>query len=155
MAQVAAHALKVVGQRERPQSEEVHGIHQHFLVMDHLHHPEDALLLHSKDRLAEKVAILVQILPRRGYLLKLEGQKVRRDLISHLSKFMHGRRVHEEPVRLVHPLVFQQHTAMHWLVERLEGRVGLSAWIVTTEGWSCSDSEGFSLCCRIRIFFLK
>ena len=45
--------------------------------MDHLHHPEDALLLHSKDRLAEKVAILVQILPRRGYLLKLEGQKVR------------------------------------------------------------------------------
>jgi hypothetical protein len=74
--------------------------------MDHLHHPEDALLLHSEDRLAEQITILVQVLPRSGYLLELEGQEVRGDLISHLSQLMYGRRVHEETIRLVHPLGF-------------------------------------------------
>ena len=99
----------MVRERETSQCKEVHSVDKHVLVMHHLHHAENTLLLHCKDSLAEQVTILVEVLPRSSYLLELESQEVGRYLVGHLPKLMHCRRVHEQSIRLIHPFRLQLH----------------------------------------------
>ena len=99
----------MVRKRQTSQCKEVHSVDKHVLVMHHLHHSENTLLLHGKDSLAEQVTILVEVLPRSSYLLELERQEVGRYLVGHLPKLMHCRRVHEQSIRLIHPLRLQLH----------------------------------------------